>query len=35
MAQERDQMSRQLDAEGLRAQRLAAQLRAMGIEPDA
>jgi len=35
VAQERDQMSRQRDAEGLRAERLAAQLRAMGIEPDA
>ena len=35
IAEERDQIARQRDAEGLRAERLAAQLRAMGIEPDA
>src|SRR5271157_5604998 len=35
VAQERDQIARQRDAEGLRAERLAAQLRALGIEPDA
>jgi len=35
IAEERDQIARQRDAEGLRAERLAAQLRALGIEPDA
>ncbi len=35
IAAERDRISRQRDAEGLRAERLAAQLRALGIEPDA
>jgi hypothetical protein len=35
IAEERDRISRQRDAEGLRAERLAARLRALGIEPDA
>ncbi|HMF35948.1 MAG TPA: Uma2 family endonuclease [Isosphaeraceae bacterium] len=35
IAEERDRIARQRDAESLRAERLAAQLRAMGIEPDA
>jgi Uma2 family endonuclease len=34
-AQQRDQFAQQRDAESQRAERLAAQLRAMGIEPDA
>jgi Uma2 family endonuclease len=35
IAEERDQIARQREAENLRAERLAAQLRAMGIEPGA
>ena len=35
LVEQRDQIARQRDAESLRAERLAAQLRAMGIEPDA
>jgi Uma2 family endonuclease len=35
IAQQRDQIAQQRDAESHRAERLAAQLRAMGIEPDA